>query len=276
VGAVVSFKDKAMSQSDFGLLGRIAKRKLENDNDVKIIIVGKNSQTGIGKTTLAIQLCRFIDPNWSAEDSAYIRPQPYLNEYLEKPAGSAMLLDEIEHGADRRRSQSHENVDLSQGWAKLRARNIATVATSPSMNMVDRRMLELADFWVLVKRRGLAQPYQIKVNDFNGKMSMQPLPGDEHIRFRDIGEEDPDKAYLDEIKDDIVTSDGDGWVTKEEMEERVTEAKSGVRTDVRNQFLYEAYEQFDVTYSELCELPSVDIETPQGVGEVVRKIRDEN
>jgi len=259
--------------ANFGTLGKVAKDKLKNDNDIKIIIVGKNSQTGIGKTTLAIQLCRYIDPDWTAEEKAFISPEEYLNAFLEKPKGSALLLDEIEHGADRRRANSHENVGLSQGWAKLRARNIATVATLPSISMLDSRMLELADYWVLVKARGLAQPYKIRVNDFNGRVSRKPLPGDEHIRFQDIGDDDADKEYLDKIKDETVRSDNSGWIKEaeaaRERKKAVEKAKEKQAKTTRNELIRDMYDNFDVTYSDIGNLPNIGM-TKQTIGEIYR------
>lgn len=250
-------------RSDFGTLERAAKQKLSNDNDIKIIIQADNSQTGIGKTTLAIQLCRAIDPEWSAKERSFLDVREYLNAHLNAPEGSALLLDEIEHGADSRRSMSQENVDLSQGWAKLRARNIATVATLPSISMLDNRMLELADYWVLVKSRGVAQPYKINVNNFNHKIQRKPLPGEEHIRFADLPEDDPDKKYLDQIKDDAVESAGIKSLRIDEHEKRVAEEIETAKREYRNEWIRELRAQTDLGPSEIAELDVVDVSASQ-------------
>lgn len=244
---------QSIQRSNFGTLGRIARRKLANDNDIKIIIQGKNSATGIGKTTLAIQLCRFIDEQWSAEQKAFIDIREYINAHKSLPSGSALLLDEIEAGADRRRANSHENVELSQAWATLRAQNIATVCTLPTISMLDSRMLELADFWILVKRRGLAQPYQINVNDFAPWKNPQrnPLPGDEHIQFHDLPDDDPDKAYLDEIKDDLNFSEEKDFVPEDEHVEALEKAREEAAREKRNQIIRDLYDTLDVSYSDL-------------------------
>lgn len=260
----------AIQRSDFGTLGRVAKAKLRNDNDIKIIIVGANSQTGIGKTTLAIQLCRFIDEDWNAERKAFIDVQEYLNAYLEYDKGSALLLDEIEHGADSRRAMSSENVELSQGWAKLRARNIATVATLPSISMLDKRMLELADYQVFVKRRGLAQPYKINVNDFKPQKLPQrkPLPGDEHIQFVQLSEDDSDKKYLDALKDQTIRDDGPAHVPKKKHRKKLKQREKQVRQDCRDEWFSVLYDYLDMTYGEIEELPNVDV-SRQRVSQIV-------
>lgn len=263
---------RAHQRASFGTLGQRAKQKLANDNDIKIIIQGANSQTGVGKTTLAIELCRFIDSTdegWNAEQKSFIDPQTYLNSYLEYPPGSALLLDEIGQGADSRRSMSKENVGLSHGWQMLRARNVATVATLPSTNMLDHRMLELADYWVLVKRRGLAQPYEIRVNDFNGKIARKPLPGDEHISFPDLPNGDSDKKYLDTIKDEQVKGGGIESVPLPEHEEKVAKAEKAAKKDKRNEIIKGVYEHTEMSYSDVASIPGIDL-SREMVGKVVR------
>lgn len=245
------------------MLGREAKNKLSNDNDIKVIIQGRNSQTGIGKTTLAIQLCRYIDPEWNAEDKAFVDTQDYIDAHLEYDKGSALLLDEIEAGADSRRAMSHENVELSQAWATLRARNIATVCTLPSISMLDNRMLEMADYWVLVKQRGLAQPFRIEVNDFKPKRlpSRKPLPGDEHIQFVDLPDGDSDKEYLDQIKDEMLKDDGGlERIPKSEHQRKLEKAKKEARRELRNEAICSVYEETELSTTEISELDWVDID----------------
>lgn len=259
----------AHKRASFGTMLRDAKQRLSNDNDIKIIIQGANSQTGIGKTTLAIEICREIDDNWDAESRAFIDIQKYLNSYLDYPKGSALLLDEIGAGADSRRSTSTENVNLSHGWQMLRARNIATVATLPSTSMLDKRMMELADYWVLVKARGIAQPYRINVNDFNGRIQRDPLPGEEHIKFPDLPDNDPDKAFLDEIKDKKVRGGGIESIKLAEHERQLEEAEEQARKEKRDELIRCLYEHTEMSYANIGELPAIDL-TKQTIGQIVR------
>lgn len=266
-----AMQSKAIRRTNFGTLGREIKNKLNSDNDAKVIIQGANSQTGIGKTTLAILLCRFIDPEWDAESKAFIDVQEYLNAHLDYPKGSALLLDEIEAGADSRRSTSTENVNLSQGWAKLRSRNIATVCTLPSISMLDKRMMELADYWVLVRKRGVAQPYRIEVNDFapHRAPSRQAFDGEEHIRFADLPDDDPDKRYLDSIKDDHIRGDSLASIPVPEHEKKLKQAKQESRKEMRNEMMRDMYSKLDVSYADISNLETVDM-TKQGVGVIIR------
>lgn len=262
---------KAHKRASFGTMVEDARDRLSNDNDIKILIQGKNSQTGIGKTTLAIELCRVIDRNeWDAETKAFIDVQEYLNSYLDYRKGSALLLDEIGAGADSRRSTSTENVNLSQGWQMLRARNIATIATLPSTSMLDKRLLELADYWVLVKARGIAQPYRIKVNDFNARIARKPLPGEEHIKFPDLPERDTDKQYLDSIKDSKVRSGGMETIPIPEHKQQVEDAEEAAAKETRDELIKSLYQSTDMSYAKIGDIPAIDL-TKQTVGQIVRE-----
>lgn len=256
----------AYRRSEFGQMGMDAKQKLRNDNDIKIIIIGRNSQTGIGKTTLAIQLCRFIDEHgWSAEEKSFVNTQRYIEAHLDKKQGSCLLFDEIEGAADNRRAMSNENVDLSQAWAKMRARNIATVTTLPTTSMLDKRLLEMADYQVIVKRRGVAQPYQIRVNDFQPSKLPQrkPLAGDEHIQFDDLASDDPDKKYLDERKDELQRSDESQWMRKKEHQKELEKQEKELRKELRNEYIKTVYENTDLSTVDLAEADWVDVSQSQ-------------
>lgn len=270
-----------VKQAGFGMMGAHAIDKLESDNDVKILVVGANSQTGIGKTTFAIQLARFLDQSgdqWDAESNAFIEVDEYIQAHLNYPKGSCLLLDEIEAGADSRRATSHDNVNLSQAWQTMRARNIATIATTPTMSTVDNRMLELADYWVLVKQRGVCQPFEIRVNDFKPqKVQRKPINANkkgigEHIVFPDLSDGDEDKKYLDKIKDEMLrglTQDSQK-IPYSEHKDKVQKAVETAMREFRNQLMVEVYEsdEIDSSMSNLGDLPSVDLTQPS-VSEIV-------
>jgi len=185
-------------------------------------------------------------------------------------------LDEIEAGADSRRATSHENVNLSQAWATMRAKNIATVATLPSVSMLDNRMLELADYWVLVKKRGLAQPYKVKVNDFNGRVQRKPIRDGEHIQFKDLPSNDKDKTYLDNIKDELVqdlTSSSER-VPAPEVSKRVGKAREEAAREKRNEAIHELYHGTQLSTTDLAGMEWVGV-SPQQVSNIVRELEAE-
>lgn len=278
--AVPDTENTVHKRANFGMMGNDAINKLNNDNDVKILVVGSNSQTGIGKTTFAIELARFLDQSgeqWDAGDKAFIDIDDYIQAHLEYSKGSCLLLDEIEAGADSRRATSHDNVNLSQAWQTMRARNIATIATTPSMSTVDNRMLELADYWVLVKSRGIAQPFEIRVNDFTGKIQRKPMNTNkkgigEHLTFPDLPDDDSDKTYLDSIKDEMLRglTEESKKVPYPEHKERLEKAVETAMREKRNQLMTQIYrsEEIDASMKAIGNMPAVDLTQPS-VSDVV-------
>jgi hypothetical protein len=261
-------------------MGRTIKRKLRNNNDARVLVVGANSQTGIGKTTFAIALCRYLDETgdeWKATDKAHIEIDEYIEAHMTQPKKSALLLDEIEAGADSRRASSHDNVNLSKAWSTMRAQNIATVATLPSVSMLDNRMLELSDYWVLVKSRGVAQPFKINVNDFNGRVQRKPINANkkgvgEHITFPDLPDDDPDKDYLDSIKDDTVWSltESAQKLTVGEHKKKMKKAKKDMERQTRNEIIRGLYhaDHTELSTTDLSKVDAIGISQSQ-VSEVI-------
>jgi hypothetical protein len=131
-------------------------------------------------------------------------------------------------------------------------------------------MLELADYWILVKKRGIAQPYEIRVNDFNGKIARKPLPGEEHIRFPDLPDNDPDKRYLDNIKDEKVKTGGAKTIPYPEHKEKISKAEEQAEQEKRNEIIRDLYQNTGMSYAEIGNLPSVGL-TKQTVGQIVRR-----
>lgn len=142
--------------------------RLDANRDAKIIITARNSETGTGKTTLAVQLAKQWDRNgWSA-NKGFLDIKRYLAYYAHKArAGDVLILDDAEASADSRRSQSTTNVLISKYWSIMRVKNVVSLLTMPTASMLDKRLLELADLLMIVRRRGLAVPYRVYVNDIS-------------------------------------------------------------------------------------------------------------
>lgn len=250
---------------DFSLkgsvLGTFIEHRLTNDRDVKCIITSKGSTTGLGKTMLAILICRWIQNyiqgnEWSAEENGFIEIQRYISRYKSCDKQSALLMDEIEYGADSRRSMAQDNVDFSHAWAQLRYRNVVTVATLPSTSMMDKRMMELADIWINVIKRGAALPFYIWVNDFSGQVNRKqlehPRTGQvEIINWPDISG-DEDYKEMTKLKDQNVrTGESARMYDKEEVDKKVKQA----RKEKRNEMIKKFYnsEHTNISQSKLGE-----------------------
>ena len=260
-------KKFADEQHPFGTLGNEVEYAIRNDYDVKIIITSHNSKPGLGKTTLAIRMSRVFDPHgWNARDKGFQDLYSYQEAYRDVPPGSVLQFEELEQSADNRRSMSRGNVDLSHVWATERFRNVVTICTLPTVSMLDNRMLELSDYWINVMRRGVAHPYRVLVNDFNGKIIRNRI-NDETIRFEDLPEGDDDYEYLKQVKKEQSTLQRE-YYRQDEVDKKIEQAKLKKYHKTRNEFI-NTLREYGMTYDEIGNLECVDL-SKQRVGEIIR------
>lgn len=199
--ALVRFKDN-MENSAF--LNDMNK-KIEQGKDLQIVIVGRNAERGLGKTTLAILLCKLLDRHRWDYNKGTVNFEEYKHMYHNLPERSAILLDEMELMADSRRALSKENVQLSQVWSMFRYRQMFTIGTIPSSDQLDKRMKKLSTCRITVIERGLAYPYKYRVDDFSGMITpiryRNQFGLKEQIRFLDLdGSEDFKEMHKKKVK----------------------------------------------------------------------------
>lgn len=184
------------------MIDEMVNKRLNNDRDAKILITSRNSETGTGKTTLAILLAKRWDRNEWDSSKGFQDINQYLAYYLQKAkGGDVLLLDDAQAGADSRRSTSKENVQVTKYWTILRSKNVVSILTLPTQTMLDKRLLELADIWLNVRTIGEAVPYRIYVDDIKKyvrtyRVVNPDLGLREVIRFKKLRGKD----YLDMAK----------------------------------------------------------------------------
>jgi hypothetical protein len=145
-------------------------RRLGDERDLRVIVTATDSGTGLGKTILAMALCKLFDAHeWSAE-KATLDPREYVELAGELPRGSAILWDEAELGGDKRRAMSDKNLEISQAFDAGRYRQIWGVMTLPSKRTLDERLVQKSDYWILVQCRGEADMYKLGENDMTGEL----------------------------------------------------------------------------------------------------------
>lgn len=144
-------------------------KRLSIGRDMHVIITA-SSETGVGKTTLAVSLALLWDQHgWQAEKAAVADAAEYSYKYDRMPPGSVLILDEAEKAADARRGQTHGNVDVSQAFAAKRFRQVFGILTAPSKGWVDQRLgSSAADYWIQALEsegggiKGEARVYRLK------------------------------------------------------------------------------------------------------------------
>lgn len=198
-----------MSYEDTKLYQFIENR-LDSNRDVKIIITARNGQTGIGKTTLGLILCKVHDRNGFSTEKAFHDGMEYMEYYLDATPGDSLLLDDFGFDADSRRATSHSNVRISQIWQILRHKNVLTCATLPTTSVLDNRFLQLADIRLNVLERGEFKPYMIVSHDFEHKIRQHNFPGKKTYYFEKM-DRDPLYREIAREKHDYVADKLEEW-----------------------------------------------------------------
>lgn len=182
-------------------LHQLAVKRMSQGRDLKIIITADDSQTGVGKTTLAGWLAlnwtyMFSGKRWTAEELATLKPDEYFTMINDVPEGTVILVDDAEE-LDARRSMQNMNVQFSWWWMLMRLRQIFTILTLPSPAAIDSRLEELADVWINVQRRGLGLCHDIGVQAYgNRNVTTEKV---HNIEFPNISDHE-ELAVLQEMK----------------------------------------------------------------------------
>ena len=213
-------------------------KRMERDRDLKIIITAKDSETGVGKSTLAFSLAAswhpiYADEEWSANEYATYDVGEYLRRYRNVEPGSVLLMEEAEQ-LDSRRSMASENVDFSHYWMAMRVRQAVSILTLPSTSALDTRLWELADLWINVECRGRATVYDVGVNSFNGDMITKEMCG---LQWPDLSDH-PEMQNLDRQKEAKIerglSEIGDSTTDEADPEEATREEKKRIAQQLRD------------------------------------------
>lgn len=213
-------------------LHQLACKRMQRGRDLKIIITAKDSQTGVGKTTLATWLALswtklFAGHDWHVEKDEWgagmgtLRPKEYFRMVSKIPneygAGTVVVVDDAEE-LDARRSMQNLNVEFSQRWMLMRLKQAITIITLPSPKAIDSRLEELADVWINVERRGRGIVHDIRVNSYGSRNVMTQKK--HKLTFPNISDH-PESEALRELKEQKM----DDWDTQKEEEDEEVDPK---------------------------------------------------
>jgi len=222
--------------------------RLVTGRDANIVITA-SSETGVGKSTLAVTLALLLDQHgWRAEKAAIGSAQDYDRLYDSVEPGSVVILDEAEEAVDGRRGMSSESVSLSQSFAAKRYKQVFSILTAPTKSWIDKRLgSDSADFWIqaqdthLGRVKGEARVYRLKTNehyetDFTKKT--------ETIAWPDISDH-PEFGRMDQKKKSRYDNSGDEKTYYDEGE--VAEIREQERKEARKEQRQEIIEALSNT-----------------------------
>lgn len=156
---------------DSTLFGEYLNR-LAVGRDMHVVITAA-SETGVGKTTLAVSLALLWDQwGWTADKASVASAPKYSHLYDQVRPGSVLILDEAEKAADNRRGMTKSSVALSQAFAAKRYRQVFGMLTAPAKSWIDDRIgSDAADYWIQAQEtdrgrvKGEAKVYRLKTHE---------------------------------------------------------------------------------------------------------------
>lgn len=186
--------------------GKILRDRVDSRHQNIVIIDA--SDTGEGKSTLAIQLCRAVDPKWTIGDTAYSSDdaralyRQYESDYRKAYEARAplphraLLWDEGVLGLLSQGGRRNEELERTvQTLSIIRVIGVSVFLCIPRIRMLDAFVREgLAEYWLMVESRGRARPHR----SFKGAMYRRPdrLPYDDMPEIYPLGFENMDELTM--------------------------------------------------------------------------------
>jgi predicted XRE-type DNA-binding protein len=235
---------------------------------MKMLVTARDSQTGTGKTTLAVALAKSWDEHGWDVSKATLSPSDYVDTYTELNTGEILIGDEMEQMADPRRSMSEQNVTLTQYWSTMRQWEVSTICTLPSMAMVDKRLRELCDLRVNVIDRGIAVAYKTKIDDHSGDIREKRL---HRIRWNAL-DDDEDYQELSDMKERHMENFNETAYFKADDEDDGPKDPEEAIKEYRDERMTEAYSAGEWDQQELANI--FDVSRPR-VSQIVNADSDD-
>ncbi len=244
----------------------IGKRK-STKRDAVVLITADDADRGVGKTACATALAKILDTSadgFDGESKATLSVPRFLELYDTLEPGSSLVLDEGEQ-LDSRRAMSQQNVDASLKMQTRRVNEIMVIITLPSPDMIDKRVEQLADFWVNVESRGKATIYKKKIHRIKRKVYYETL---QTFHWPNL-DGDADYEALAKEKDQFINDESaeENWIRETEVQERIEKAVKEARREARDEYIRRLGEIDELQYKDFA--PAFGL-SPQRVGQIVR------
>lgn len=227
--------------------------RLVTGRDMNIVVTAA-SETGVGKTTLAVALALLLDQHgWTADRASVANPAEYDRKYDTAPPGSVLILDEAEKAADARRGMSGESVSLTQSFATKRYRQVFSILTAPSKSWIDNRLgSDAADYWIQAQQtdlgriKGEAKVYRLRTNEH---YETDYTERTERMHWPDISDHDEFQT-LDQRKQQLLESDDEKvYYTSDEVSDIVDSRVEEATKRQRERLITALNDETDLTQS---------------------------
>lgn len=218
-------------------------KRVKQSQDLLILVSDYNNDRGTGKTVLSIQLAEAMDRTDAGltPEKASIAPEKLINGYTEHERGSSLILDEAEAGIGSREAMTRVNRMVSKMTSMSRVMEKYVTLNMPASNHIDKNILDLAHYWILVKRKGLARVYELQNNPFEQRTYPTPV---QTLEWSDIDGDHPVYRALNEEKLRRLRTPGDGgegegYLHRDDHLEQLDRTRKKTDQEVREEIIEE-------------------------------------
>jgi len=232
--------------------------RLVTGRDMNIIVTAA-SETGVGKTTLAVALATLMDQHgWTHDKASVADPIEYDRKYDQCQPGEVLVLDEAEKAMDSRRGMTKESVNLTQSFATKRYKQVFSILTAPSKSWVDKRLGgDAADYWIqalqtdLGRIKGEAKVYRLKENEHYQQDYTERT---EYLHWPNF-DGHPEFEKLDERKVELLETDDESqtYLHKDEVDDLLERREKEIRKEVQKEIITKLNTVDDLTQSQIAE-----------------------
>ena len=229
--------------------------RLVTGRDVNVVITA-SSETGVGKSTLAVALALLLDQHgWEARKAAIGSARQYDQLYDSVKPGSVVILDEAEEAVDSRRGMTSESVSLAQSFAAKRYKQVFSILTAPTKSWIDKRLgSDSADFWIqaqethLGRVKGEAKVYRLKTNEHYERDYTKKT---ETISWPDISDH-PEFVEMDRRKKARYDNgEGSQYYAADEVDEIRQQTRKETRQQYKHSIIRELNDIDDLTQRQI-------------------------
>jgi hypothetical protein len=234
------------------------RERVENAQDLVVIISDASNRRGTGKTVLSLKLAHMMDRTEQGltKDKVAIDPSSIQDQYVEAPKGSALVLDEAEAGLSKYRAGSQINVMMRRLVSMGRVREKYLILNLPASSELDRDLKALCDVWLLVTSKGTAQGHFLNWEPYREK----PLtPKTEQWRWSDIPESHSLRGVYDHLAEQKMkhlrgeAESGSEYISRSELDSALEKARKDTKRDVKHGLLRDVYRSTDLTQQDLAD-----------------------
>jgi len=220
--------------------------KIHNANrDLVIVVSDKRGRRGTGKTVASLRLANMMDqtPEGLTFDKCSLSPQQLRNAYSLQPNTSGLVLDEAEVGAGNRDAMTVTNKALREVMSMARVEEKYLVVNAPLKGFIDTDILKLADAWIAMEKRGQGLVHQLKWEPYSETLLREQK---QRIKLNDIPKgtdlRDVYNKLTREKQKRISGEEGEKFITKQEVDERLQKARKEARKQMRDEIVKGVYQ----------------------------------